>query len=186
MTVPSQARILVAGIGNIFLGDDGFGCAVVRELAQQELPAGVKLLDYGIRGLDLAYALLEPYDFVIFVDAISHGEAPGTIYMLQALASCDTSATLDPHSMQPAHLLAMARSLGEVRAEIYIVGCEPLDFGDELEGRMSLSAPVASAVPEGARAVLDLLSRHASGDMITAAPRPVENRSAGSAAPLQT
>jgi hydrogenase maturation protease len=151
---------LVAGIGNIFLGDDGFGCAVARELEPMEMPRGVRVVDYGIRGLDLAYALLEPYKRVIFVDAIRRGEPPGTVYVLQPeIAGGNDNISLDPHSMDPVHLLAMARSLGEITAEIYIVGCEPLDFGDELEGRMELSAPVAAAVPEAARAVLDLMQR---------------------------
>jgi hydrogenase maturation protease len=114
---------LIAGIGNIFLGDDGFGCAVARELAQMDLPAHVKAVDYGIRGLDLAYALLEPYERVILVDAISRGDTPGTVYLLQPV---DPEATqpvaLDPHSMDPVRLLAMARSLGEIVAEIFRSG----------------------------------------------------------------
>jgi hydrogenase maturation protease len=151
---------LIAGIGNIFLGDDGFGCAVVRELAQMDLPPQVEVVDYGIRGLDLAYALLEPYERVIFVDAISRGDAPGTVYLLQPSEPEATQpVALDPHSMAPVRLLAMARSLGEITAEIFIVGCEPLDFGDELEGRMELSESVSLAVPEAARAVLDLIHR---------------------------
>lgn len=165
MTSAAHPRTLIAGIGNIFLGDDGFGCAVACELARMALPAETRVVDYGIRGLDLAYALLEPYRTVIFVDAISRGGTPGTIYLLQPVepvAQQDTA--LDPHSMDPVHLLAMARSLGDITAEIFIVGCEPLDFGDEFEGRMALSEPVASAVPEAARAVLDLIRRNHSPD----------------------
>jgi hydrogenase maturation protease len=157
MSSSPHPHTLVAGIGNIFLGDDGFGCELVRTLVTLELPEGVKVVDYGIRGLDLAYALLEPYDTVIIVDAISRGEAPGTIYLLQPTEPAQTEISLDPHSMDPVHLMAMARSLGEIAAEMFIVGCEPLDFGDELEGRMALSEPVAQALPEGARAVLDVV-----------------------------
>jgi hydrogenase maturation protease len=154
---------LIAGIGNIFLGDDGFGCAVARELAQMHLSPQVEVVDYGIRGLDLAYALLEPYERVIFVDAISRGGAPGTVYLLQPAEPETTQpVALDPHSMDPVRLLAMARSLGEITAEIFIVGCEPLDFGDELEGRMELSESVSLAVPEAALAVLDLIDRSGS------------------------
>lgn len=165
MSESQHPRTLVAGIGNIFLGDDGFGCEVVRALAHTHIPADTKVVDYGIRGLDLAYALLEPYETVIFIDAISRGEAPGTLYLLQPVepvAKEDTA--LDPHSMDPVHLLAMARSLGEITAEIFIVGCEPLDFGDEIEGRMELSEPVAAAVPEAARAVLGLIRHNHSRD----------------------
>jgi hydrogenase maturation protease len=161
MTTSPHPHTLVAGIGNIFLGDDGFGCAVARELlAKTNIPAGTNVVDYGIRGLDLAYALLDPYKTVIFVDAISRGATPGTIHLLQPVApDTNEDTSLDPHSMDPVHLLAMARSLGEIHAEIFIVGCEPLDFGNELEGRMELSDVVAASVPEAARAVLDLIQR---------------------------
>jgi hydrogenase maturation protease len=156
----AHPHTLVAGIGNIFLGDDGFGCEVVRLLAARQLPQGTKVIDYGIRGLDLAYALLDPYRTVIFVDAISRGEAPGTIYLLQpADPKSPENTALDPHSMDPVHLLAMARSLGEIAAEIFIVGCEPADFGDEFEGRMGLSDTVQASVEAGAQAVLDLFAK---------------------------
>jgi hydrogenase maturation protease len=159
---PTHPRTLIAGIGNIFLGDDGFGCEVVRALAHAEIPAQTKVVDFGIRGLDLAYALLEPYETVIFVDAIARAGTPGTVYLLQPADPVGHEETaLDPHSMDPMRLMAMARSLGKITAEIFIVGCEPLDFGDELEGSMELSEPVVSAVPEAARVVLGLvLNRH--------------------------
>jgi hydrogenase maturation protease len=154
-------RILIACIGNIFLGDDGFGVEAARALARVELGANVQLVDFGIRGLDVAYALLEPWQAVILVDAVSRGEQPGTVYLLQPAVKSGYSGEvgLDPHTMDPARVLAMARSLGEVTAAIYIVGCEPLDFGDELEGRMGLSAPVEAAIPEVMRTVQDLLHR---------------------------
>jgi hydrogenase maturation protease len=153
-------RILVACIGNIFLGDDGFGCEVARSLAGKKLPFDVQLIDYGIRGLDLAFALVEPYSVVILVDAIARGGTPGAVYVLQPVIDpSPPSVTPNAHSMEPQHLLAMARSVGDIRSEIYIVGCEPLDFGDELEGRMGLSSPVASAVPAAVEIILDLISR---------------------------
>jgi hydrogenase maturation protease len=159
MSEATHLRTLVAGIGNIFLGDDGFGCEVVRSLERMKLPTDVRVVDYGIRGLDLAYALLEPYETVIFVDAVSRGGAPGTVYLLQPSRAADSEATsLDPHSMDPVHLLAMARSLGDITAEIFMVGCEPQDFGDEFEGRMELSAIVATSIPEAANAVLELIA----------------------------
>jgi hydrogenase maturation protease len=151
---------LLAGIGNIFLGDDGFGCEVIRELASHPLPAEIRVTDYGIRGLDLAYALLAPYRTVILVDSIARGGVPGTIYILQPTDSeSPQTATIDPHSMDPAHLMAMARSQGEITAQIFIVACEPLDFGDELEGRMALSEPVSQSVHEAVSAILDLVHR---------------------------
>jgi hydrogenase maturation protease len=146
-------------MGNIFLGDDGFGCEVARALAQMDLPPDVSVIDYGIRGLDLAYALLKPHAAVIVVDVISRGAAPGTLYLLQPVhPDAGFPATPDPHSMNPVHLLAMARSLGEITAEILIVACEPNDFGDEFEGRMGLSEVVASAIPEAVRTIFDVIA----------------------------
>jgi hydrogenase maturation protease len=153
-----MAHILIAGMGNIFLGDDGFGCEVVSTLASAALPSGVKVIDYGIRGLDLTYALLEPYDLVILVDAIMRGEAPGTLYLLEPAGEAASDVSIDPHSMDPLRLLAVARSLGEVKARIIIVGCEPEDFGDDLEGRMGLSLKVNFSVAEGVRMVLDVVA----------------------------
>lgn len=161
MNAPAQARILVACIGNIFLGDDGFGCEVARSLAAMNLPPEASVIDFGIRGFDLALALIEPYQTIILVDAIARGSQPGTVYVLQpdVDASVAVPETFDPHSMDPARLLNLARTLGRITAEIYIVGCEPLDFGDELEGRMDLSAPVRAAVPHAAAAVIELIQR---------------------------
>lgn len=154
-------RILIACLGNIFLGDDGFGVEAARALAAAAPGDDVKLEDYGIRGLDLAYALLEPWHSVVLVDVVTRGEEPGTLYLLQP-SEADLSSNeigLDPHSMDPVRVLAMAKSLGEVSAEVYIVGCEPLDFGDELEGRMGLSPQVEAAIPEAVRMVVDLVAR---------------------------
>jgi hydrogenase maturation protease len=160
VTDRTQARTLVACIGNIFLGDDGFGCEVARELERRSLPPQVRVVDYGIRGLDLAYALLDPYETVIVVDAVSRGEAPGTIYLLQPVPNETTpAASFNPHSMEPAQLLAMAESFGEISARIVIVGCEPQSFGDEIEGRMGISPVVAASVGKAADAVLDLVER---------------------------
>jgi hydrogenase maturation protease len=148
-------RILVACIGNIFFGDDGFGVEVARALFRVNLPDNVHVVDYGIRGLDLTYALLEPWKAVIFVDAVTRGERPGTLYLLEPLASSAVRASLDPHALNPVQVLAAARSLGPVKAEICIVACEPHDLGDELEGRMGLSSEVEAAVPEAVKMVLE-------------------------------
>ncbi|HZZ40886.1 MAG TPA: hydrogenase maturation protease [Acidobacteriaceae bacterium] len=148
-------KVLVACIGNIFLGDDGFGFEVAQALAGCPPPKGVEVRDYGIRGLDLAYALLCPWRAVLLVDAIQRGAAPGTVYLLQPEEVKPAShMPLDPHAMDPLRVLATARSLGEIRAAIYIVGCEPEDLGDETEGRMGLSPAVAAAVPEAVKMVL--------------------------------
>jgi hydrogenase maturation protease len=152
-------RILVACIGNIFLGDDGFGVEMARRLRAEKLPEAVTLVDYGIRGLDLAYALLDPWRAVVLVDAISRGKPPGTVYLLQPGGVRGDRTALDPHSMDPAQVLRMAHSLGEVHANLFIVGCEPQDFGDELHGRMGLSPAVEAALPGAAGMVAELVSR---------------------------
>jgi len=153
--------ILIACIGNIFLGDDGFGFEVAQAFAGASLPPRVQLVDYGIRGLDLAYALLRPWRAVIIVDAIARGDAPGTLYLLRPADPLTNQAPsgLDPHAMDPMRVLATARSIGAAGADIYILGCEPQDFGETLEGRIGLSPPVAAAVPEAVIMVLELAEK---------------------------
>lgn len=142
-----ERKILIACIGNIFLGDDAFGVQVARELWVLELPEEAVAMDYGIRSFDLAYALLEPWRAIILVDAIACGGAPGSLYLLQPEAEADNCASFNPHAMGPAQVLAMARALGTVTSPIYIVGCEPQNLGGELEGRIGLSPAVVAAVP---------------------------------------
>jgi len=156
-----KPTILIAGIGNIFLGDDAFGVEVARALLQRPLPAAVAVKDFGIRGFDLAYALLDPWDTVILVDALPRREPPGTLFTIEPnLADIgNTGASMDPHSMDPVRVLHLAASMGTINARVLVVGCEPHDFGDELEGRMGLSAPVQAAVPEACNMVLELVDR---------------------------
>jgi hydrogenase maturation protease len=143
-----QTKLLVAGIGNIFLGDDAFGCEVVQQLLKRAWPAEVRIVDYGIRGLDLAYAMLENYATVIFIDATPQGGTPGTLYTMELhLADAGApSATLDPHSMHPLNVLRLVQTLGGTGARILLVGCEPADLGEEGGGKMGLSEPVQAAV----------------------------------------
>lgn len=152
------AKILIAGVGNIFLGDDGFGVEVALALCKLPLPEGVSVKDFGIRGFDLAYALLDPWDAVIIVDALPRGEAAGTLYVMEpdlAVLS-NAGAELNPHGMDPVRVLNLAASLGTISARVLVVGCEPQDFGDELEGRMGLSSPVQAAVEEACHTVVEL------------------------------
>ena len=149
-------RILVAGVGNIFLGDDGFGVEVAQSLSRRQLPETVTVKDFGIRGFDLAYALLDPWDGVIIVDALPRGEAPGTLYVIEPDRSGAAEADINPHGMDPVRVLNLAASLGTISARVLVVGCEPNDFGDELEGRMGLSSPVQAAVEEACNTVLEL------------------------------
>jgi hydrogenase maturation protease len=149
-------RILVAGVGNIFLGDDGFGVEVAQSLSKRQLPETVTVKDFGIRGFDLAYALLDPWDGVIIVDALPRGEAPGTLYVVEPDRSGAGEADINPHGMDPVRVLNLAASMGTISAKVLVVGCEPHDFGDELEGRMGLSSPVQAAVEEACNTVVEL------------------------------
>src|ERR1044072_7226323 len=102
----NQPTILVAGIGNIFLGDDAFGCEVVKRLAGRAWPDNVKVIDFGIRGFDLAYALLDGYDVTILVDATPRGETPGTLYTIEPevdeIASIEgQGVVVEKHGMNP-------------------------------------------------------------------------------------
>jgi hydrogenase maturation protease len=146
-----KPSILVAGVGNIFLGDDGFGVEVASALRLRTYPEHVLVKDFGIRGFDLAYALLEPWEAVVMVDALPRGEPPGTLYLLEPkLPEEGTSpdGPMNPHGMDPGRVLQLAASMGKISAKIFVVGCEPMDFGDEFEGRMGLSLPVQAAVEE--------------------------------------
>jgi hydrogenase maturation protease len=149
-------KILIACVGNIFLGDDGFGVEVARSLSRRALPENVTLKDFGIRGLDLAYALLDSWEGVIIVDAMARGEDPGTLFVLEPDRSAPDESTINPHSMDPVRVLNLAASMGTISAEILVVGCEPQDFGDELEGRMGLSSAVAVAVEAASNRILEL------------------------------
>jgi hydrogenase maturation protease len=149
-------RVLVAGVGNIFLGDDGFGVEVARRLAMAALPDGVKVADFGIRGIHLAYELCDGYDTAILVDAAPRGGQPGTVYVIEpdAIANADNPATLlDAHGMQPEAVLGLLNVLGGEVGQVYVVGCEP----GSVEERIGLSEPVERAVDEAVRVVRDLL-----------------------------
>ena len=158
MTAP---RILVAGIGNIFLGDDAFGVEVAQLLAKQPMPEGVRVVDFGIRGFDLAYALMDDYEAAILVDTMARGEAPGTLTVIEpdltTLPDADARA-IEMHSIDPLTVLMLVRTLGGQPPPVYVVGCEPLTFGPE-EGQMGLSAPIQAALEEATRIVLSLVGK---------------------------
>jgi hydrogenase maturation protease len=132
--------ILVAGIGNVFFGDDGFGVEVVRQLAEAGLPPGVAVVDFGIRGVHLAFELLDPVDLLVAIDATPRGEAPGSLYVIEPNLDA-TPPDPDAHGMQLPAVLAAVRAMGGVPPRVRVVGCEPAAF----EG-MGLSAPVRAAV----------------------------------------
>jgi hydrogenase maturation protease len=158
MTVP---RLLVAGIGNIFLGDDAFGVEVARRLAGRPLPAGVEVRDFGIRGFDLACALVDGHAGAILVDTAQQGGEPGTLYVIEPELPAGEvpPGVVEGHGLHPAKVLLLARQMGEVCPWVRIVACEPLTFGSEEEPVMGLSDPVAAAVDEAVRLVESLAGK---------------------------
>ena len=167
-------RVLVAGIGNIFFSDDGFGCEVASRLVKMRMPEGVEVEDYGIRGVHLAYQLLEGYDALVIIDAMPMGtEPPGTVVVLEPDPSPpsedrgDIATVMDAHTMSPGAVLATLTSLGGSVGRILVVGCQPATIG---EG-MALSAPVA-AVVDGAVEVVSELLAEVVGELLTDVCQP--------------
>jgi hydrogenase maturation protease len=156
-----SGAVLVAGIGNVFLGDDGFGVETVRALSAHPLSGHVEVVDFGVRGVHLAYQLLDGYDTLVLVDATARGGAPGTLYLIEAGAAgpvAPGAAVLDGHHMSPDAVLALLGTLcagtgSTPPRRTLVVGCEPAC----VEEGIGLSAPVAAAVPEAVRMLLELL-----------------------------
>jgi hydrogenase maturation protease len=152
-------NILVAGIGNIFFGDDSFGCEVAAQLMRRPLPEGVRVIDFGIRSYDLAYAMMDGPDVTIFIDATPRGQPPGTIFLIKPDLNILDNAfgeVLNPHSMNPVRVLQLIRSLGGQPGRLYLVGCEPAVLEPE-DGAMSLSQPVQAAIPKALEMIESLI-----------------------------
>ncbi len=163
--------MLIAGVGNIFLGDDGFGAEVARRLARAGLPDWVRVADYGISGMHLAYDMADGYDTTILVDATARGGEPGTVYVIEpgpdaAGAPAADIRLFDAHGMQPDVVLGLAGMLGAGAGRVLIVGCEPAS----IEPGIGLSAPVEAAVDEAVRVVTGIV-RSAGGAYRTATER---------------
>ncbi len=155
-----RRRILVAGIGNVFLGDDGFGVALADRLWRREPAAGVEVVDFGIRGMDLAFAMQEGYDAVVLLDAVPRGEVPGTLYVIEVDPDDDTDVAVDAHGMDPVGVMALVRALGGSAPPTYVVGCEPqtrMSAEDE-DIVAQLSEPVLAALDPAVRLVESLLA----------------------------
>jgi hydrogenase maturation protease len=153
-------NVLVAGIGNLFLGDDGFGPEVARRMAAGDhgadaLPDSVRVVDYGIRGMHLAYDLLDGVDALVLVDAVPTGEPPGTVTVLEVGPDDLGDGEFDAHGMDPVAVLASLSSLGGRLPPTYVVGCSPADVREGI----GLSAPVSAAVPTATAAVLRVLEQ---------------------------
>lgn len=156
-------RILVACIGNIFLGDDGFGVEVARQLAARSLAPEVLVKDFGIRGFDLAYALMDAYELTILVDACQRGGTPGAVYLMEPDAIDPNTLNANParmeaHGMNPMNALRLVKSMGGEPGRVMIVGCEPADLGSE-EGKLGLSDVVLAAVEEAIALIESLVSK---------------------------
>jgi hydrogenase maturation protease len=153
-------KILVAGVGNIFMGDDAFGVEVARRLMQRPLPEGVRVVDYGIRSYDLAFALMNGWGLAILIDALPRGGKPGTIYVMEPELP-DKSVgqeALDAHSMNPAAVLQLVQALGGQTGRLLVVGCEPATVEPHPDGNMGLSAPVQGALEEAVCVVEELIA----------------------------
>jgi hydrogenase maturation protease len=152
-------RLLVAGIGNLFLGDDGFGCAVAAALADEPLPDGAEVADFGVRGMDLAYALRD-YDAVVIIDAASLGERPGALSVLEPRLD-EADAEIETHAMDPVRVLRLARELGGVPERTLVVACQPQTIPDPGSDEIveELSRPVRAAVGEAVRLVRSLVDQ---------------------------
>ena len=149
------ARILVAGIGNIFLGDDGFGSEVIRHVVGQPTDADVRTVDYGIRGMHLAYDLLDEWRALVLVDALPNRGAPGTLHVFEAdHETLSPTAGLEAHSMDPAAVFATLTALGGTAPRTIVIGCEV----ENIDEGMRLSEPVAAAVPGAVAAINDVLA----------------------------
>jgi hydrogenase maturation protease len=179
-------RMLIAGVGNIFLGDDGFGVEVANRLASEELPDWVRVADYGISGMHLAYDLAEGFETTILVDATPRGSDPGTVYVMELDPAAPSAAAapepvrgiplLDGHGMQPDVVFGMLNLLGAEAGRVLLVGCEPASIDE----RIGLSEPVTAAVDEAVRIVLDLVRAVGADDAagsVAEGGRPADARS---------
>jgi hydrogenase maturation protease len=166
----ARPTILVAGIGNIFLGDDGFGVEVARRLAFENFPENVRVRDFGIRGYDLTYALLEGYELTILVDACPRGGKPGTVYVIEPdldeSNESGAAVSLDGHTMNPVNVLRLAKAMGAVSKRIVLVACEPAMLGAE-EGHMGLSEPVSRAIDDAVKIIKELMDKAVEGGEVS-------------------
>lgn len=163
-----MTRSLVAGVGNIFLSDDGFGVEVVKELSQRTLPDGVELTDFGIRGVHLAYQLMDGYDLLILIDAVRRDQPAGTLFVIEPDVGAATAALevavgdgvmplVDAHGMEPGAMLSVLDQLGGNVKQVVVIGCQPAN----LDEGIGLSPEVAAAVPAAASLVVETLEeRH--------------------------
>ncbi len=168
-------RILIAGIGNIFHGDDAFGVEVAQALMQRAWPEAVQVAELGIRSYDLAYALMDEYDAAILVDATQQGGAPGTLYLIEpdlGELEAPEGTVVNGHSMNPVRALQLVETLGGEPPPLYLVGCEPAVLKAE-DGRIGLSETVQAIVPEAIE-MIDTLVDDLLGENPPIEPQPAK------------
>ena len=161
MTQPTEKQILVAGIGNAWLGDDGFGGEVVKRLERRRLPEGAVVLDFGTGGLDLAYEVMRGYDALVLVDISRQGGEPGTLYVMEALeaeveAGIEDGQVIDPHGMDPRTVLRFVNAVGGWPGRVVVIACEPAVVE---EMGIGLSEQVAGSVERAVEIVLETVGR---------------------------
>jgi hydrogenase maturation protease len=157
-----KPNVLIAGVGNIFRGDDAFGSEVARRLMERPSPPEARVVDFGIRGHDLAFALENDYATVILIDVIQRGGVPGALCViepdLEALRDDPRNIEADTHAMHPLRVLRLLQARGAKLPRLWLVGCEPATFGPD-EGHIGLSEPVRAAVPQAVAMIHSLLKQ---------------------------
>ena len=168
----TPCRILIACVGNIFLGDDAFGVEVAHRLQSVNMPEGVRVVDFGIRGLDLTYALMDSYETVILVDAVPRGGMPGTLYVLELprgeVATPREGMLVEGHNLDPARVLQLVSTLGAPAARLILVGCEPCPVDDSEDFGAEMSQPVRAAVDSAVPLIVSLVARLLRGEELEA------------------
>ncbi|MGH2891595.1 MAG: hydrogenase maturation protease [Sciscionella sp.] len=160
--------ILIAGVGNAWLRDDGFGGAVARRLTELELPAGVSVMDAGTGGLDLAYEVMRGYDALVIIDVSSQGGAPGTLYVIEpdeqsVSGSIEDGDAINPHGMDPQTVLRFVRSVGAWPGKVVVIACEPAEVEQIGWG---LSDDVAEALERAVQLVLEIVAELRAGTRV--------------------
>ena len=181
----NEPRILIAGIGNIFLGDDGFGVEVAQRLATRDLPNSVRVVDFGIRGFDLAYAMLDGYDSIVFVDATPRGGSPGDLYVIEPTrddaSGGDDAPVIDTHRMNPVNVMRFASTMGECTARLLLVGCEPTPLCEEDDILHCLSQPVQESIEPAIALIENLIDKELTRIGSGARSQPVAEQEIASA-----
>lgn len=155
-------RVLVAGIGNIFQGDDAFGVSVIHKLSLIGLPECVRLMDIGIRSIDLGFALMDGYELTILVDATARGGEPGTVYTIEIRPEDipdgeDEESVVNSHGLDPVRVLTLAKNMGAQFRRILLIGCEPLVLDHDESGYIGLSPVVEASVETAAETIRELV-----------------------------